>query len=80
MPFSRENLNGYSPELLDAMTQAFTAVWSTLYSHMPIDGDEASELKVALSRTIVGLAAQGISEPRELRRLTLESMALKSIR
>jgi hypothetical protein len=78
VPFSREKLNLYSPELINAMTQAFTAVWTTLYSHLPIDGDGADELKIALSRTIIALAAEGVRDPKELRRRALENMALRS--
>jgi hypothetical protein len=78
MPSSRERLSLYSPELINAMTQAFTAVWTTLYSHLPMDGDGADELKIALSRTIVALVSEGVRDPKELRRRALENMALRS--
>jgi hypothetical protein len=72
--------NSYGPELLGALEQAFDAVWATLYAHMPIVGDHAKELKIALSRTLIALAAEGITDPQELRRRALENMALTSSR
>jgi hypothetical protein len=72
--------NSYGPELLGALEQAFDAVWATLYARMPLAGDQAKELKVALSQTLIALAADGITEPQELRRKALENMALTSSR
>jgi hypothetical protein len=69
----------YGPELLRALEQAFDAVWATL-CHMPLACDQAKELKVALSQTLIALAADGITEPQELRRKALENMALTSSR
>jgi hypothetical protein len=37
-------------------------------------------LKIALSRTLIALAAEGITDPQELRRRALENMALTSSR
>ena len=48
-----EDLNSYSPELLISLEQAFKAVWQTLYAHMPVEGDNARELQITLSRTLV---------------------------
>jgi hypothetical protein len=66
----------YSPSTVEAITQAFDAVWATLYAHTPSDTDQAAELKVALSQTLVALASDGITDPRELRRKAMETMAL----
>ena len=68
--------NGYSPDDLAAIEQAFEAVWTTLYAHMPTDREEYKELRIALSRTLMGLAAEGITDPQELRRKALERTAL----
>lgn len=68
--------NGYSPSILAAIEQAFEAVWATLYAHMAPDRDLSKELKIALSQTLIALAAEGITDPQELRRKALESMAL----
>ena len=64
------SLNGqlpknYSPELLASLNQAFDAVWATLYAHVPLgDKSEARELSITLSQTLVGLAADGITNPK----------------
>ena len=75
-PFSPTD--GYSPELLRALEQAFEAVWTTLYAHVPVEGDCAEQLKIELSRTLVALAAEGVTEFQELRRRALEAMALRA--
>ena len=72
--------NSYDPELLGVLEQAFDAVWATLYAHMPLAADHAKELKVALSQTLIALAADGITESQELHRKALENMALTSSR
>jgi hypothetical protein len=72
--------NSYSPALLASLEQAFDAVWTTLYAHVPSTGDQAKELKIALGRTLIALAAEGITDPGELRRKALENMALTSRR
>ena len=71
-----ESLASYSPELLNAIEQAFKSVWETLYAHMPVSGDNAHELQVRLSRTLVSSASDGITDPADLRRQALEKMAL----
>ena len=43
-----ESLKSYSPELLKTLEDAFQSVWTTLYAHMPIGGDDAKELKITL--------------------------------
>jgi hypothetical protein len=72
--------NSYSPALLASIEQAFDAIWTTLYAHVPIAGDQAKELKITLSQTLIALAAEGITDPQELRRRALENMALTSRR
>jgi hypothetical protein len=67
---------GCSPETFAAIEQAFEAVWTTLYAHVPLDRDESNELRIALSQTLVGLAADGITDPHQLRCNALESMVL----
>jgi hypothetical protein len=72
--------NSYSPALLTSLEQAFDAVWTTLYAHVPTSGDQAKELKITLSQTLIALAAEGITDPQELRRRALENMVLTSRR
>lgn len=80
MLFTRENLSDHSPELISAMMEAFTFVWTALYSHVPVNGAGAEEVKIALSRTIVALAAKGITDVQDLRRLALDDMALREVK
>ena len=68
--------NTYSPSLIEAIKRAHDAVWSTLYAHMSSDRDQSKELKILLTQTLVALAATGITDPQELRRRALETMAL----
>ena len=63
------------PRPLDAIEKAFNSVWRTLYAHVTSDNRQSEELKIQLSRTLVALASDGITDPRELRRKALESMA-----
>jgi len=66
----------YGPLLIDAIERAFDAVWTTLYARMPSDGYQSKEMKIVLSQTLVALAANGITDPQELRRKAIETMAL----
>jgi hypothetical protein len=69
--------NTYSPSLIEALERAYEAVWSTLSAQMSSDRDQSKELKIVLSQTLVALAANGITEPQELRRKSLETMTLR---
>ena len=69
--------DSHSPSLIGAIERAYEAVWSTLYAHMSSDRDQSQELKIVLSQTLVALAANGITDPQELRRKALETMALR---
>jgi hypothetical protein len=71
-----QSLKSYSPELLNTLQEAFAAVWTTLYAHMPIEGDDSQELKITLGRTLVRLVGEGTTDPKDLRRRALENMAL----
>jgi hypothetical protein len=64
------------PVVLEAIDSAFAGVWSVLYSHLPPDGERHKEVGVALSRTLVALAAEGITDSEDLRRKALVMMAL----
>lgn len=75
---SSELPNSYSPTLLASLEQAFDAVWTRLYEHVPTAGDQAKELKITLSQTLIALVAEGITDPQELQRKALESMVLTS--
>ena len=67
--------DSYSPSVLEAIEHAFSFVWETLYAHVSSDNRQAQELKIQLSQTLVSLVSDGVTDPQELRRKALESMA-----
>jgi hypothetical protein len=74
---STKSLPHENPEVVAALERAFQDVWAVLYAHLPLDGGDAvKEQSIALSQTLVALAADGITDPRELRRKALEAMVL----
>jgi hypothetical protein len=67
----------YDPEMLAVMEQAFNATWAVLEAHdISHDQMKNDELRMALSRIIVALVAQGVTDPGWLRKMALESMPL----
>jgi len=64
------------PSVFDAIYEAFEAVWRILTARMAHDSGQSREMKIALSRTLVGLVADGVTDPRELRCEALDRMAL----
>jgi len=66
-----------NPSTFDSIEEAFHSVWKTLYAHVASDNPQSDELKIQLSPTLVALASDGITDPRELRRKALESMAFR---
>jgi len=72
---TRQSSKAYSPEILAAIQQAFDRVWTTLYAS--VDNDiERKELSIKLSRTLIEMAANGLTDPKELWRNALETMVL----
>lgn len=66
--------DSYSPSLLQAIEEAFDGVWATVCAHMPRDRDQSNELIITLRQTLVGLAADGITDPQELWRMALTNL------
>ena len=67
----------YDPEMLAVMEQAFNSTWAVLEAHdISHDQTKNDELRMALSRIIVALVAQGVTDPGWLRKMALESMPL----
>jgi hypothetical protein len=65
--------DGYSPSVLEAIEQAFDAVSTTT---LMASKNNSQELKISIRQTLIALAAEGITDPQELRHRALESMAL----
>jgi hypothetical protein len=65
------------PKLVTELAQTFESIWLVMRAHEPlVDADRAKELSIEISRKLVELAANGVTDPAQLRRLTLESLPL----
>ena len=65
------------PKLVTELAQAFKSIWLVMRAHDPLlDADRAVDLSVEISRKLVELAAAGVTDPAQLRRLALESLPL----
>jgi hypothetical protein len=74
-------LDVYNPETLVAIQEAFDASWTALRKNDPFrnfanDGD----LRALLCEKLFALAGDGVTDTGELRRLAMESLALKGLR
>jgi len=68
-------INTYDPKTLDALGEAFDATWVVLQARDPFrDFERIYELRTALSQKLVALAADGVTDPIELREWALESL------
>ncbi|MGH6735524.1 MAG: hypothetical protein ACRECX_05525 [Methyloceanibacter sp.] len=72
----------YEMSPLADLTKAFEASWEVLKSHDPFrDPEKDDDLKLALRSKLLALAADGLSDPDQLRRLALENLPLtRSVR
>ena len=69
------SIDSYDPKTRDALGQAFDATWVVLQARDPFrDFESDSDLKTALSRKLITLAADGVTDPIELREWALESL------
>ena len=65
----------YDPALRSTVEQAFDATWKALQARDPFrDFEQDYELRTALSRKLMGLAADGVIDPIELREWALEGL------
>jgi hypothetical protein len=70
--------NWSDPKLLAALTRAFDDTWAVIRAHeCDEDKPRMAELSMELSRKLVELAANGVADAQELRRLALETFPLK---
>ena len=73
---SRFNL--YDPKTLKALGQAFDSSWVVLQARNPFrDFERDLDLKSSLSLKLTALAADGVTDPVELREWALESLPLR---
>ena len=66
----------YSPAVLAGLEAAFNDVWGLLHAQPRANEEANQELAIALSQTLAALVADGVTDPKQLRRRGLESMAL----
>jgi hypothetical protein len=63
------------PAPRSTVEQAFDATWTVLQARDPLrDLEQDYELKTVLSRKLMGLAADGVTDPIELREWALEGL------
>ena len=75
MYLQNPQINPYDPKTLDAVGEAFDATWVVLQARDPFrDFERAYELRTALSQKLVALAADGVTDPIELREWALEGL------
>lgn len=68
----------FDPKMLDALGQAFDATWVVLQTRDPFrDFERDLDLKSTLSLKLTALAADGVTDPVELREWALESLPLR---
>ena len=66
-----------NPKLVIELAQAFESLWLVMRAHEPLlDADRAKELGSEIRLKLVELAADGVTDPAQLRRLALESLPL----
>jgi hypothetical protein len=67
----------YASANLAVMTQAFDAAWAVIRAHETDDDKERKrDLTIALSQTLVALAAEGVTDAEQLRNRALQRMPL----
>ena len=69
----------FDPDMLATLERTFNATWPVLEAHEPfLDAEKEAELKLGLSRTLVALVAEGVTDADRLRKFALERLPLMS--
>jgi hypothetical protein len=67
----------YDPRTLEAVSQAFDAIWNVLREDDPFrDYAEDGELRTVIRQKLTTLVGHGVTDATQLRKLTLESLLL----
>jgi len=75
---SPPNSYDHDPKTLEALGRAFDATWVEVQARDPFrDLERDSELKTAITEKLSLLAADGVTDPIELREWALESLLLR---
>jgi uncharacterized protein DUF2092 len=71
----------YDPKTLAMMDQVFAAIWNVLRADDPFrDSYNDSELRIATGHKLMDLVADGVTDPRRLRKLTVESLLVLGLK
>jgi hypothetical protein len=71
-------INLYDPAMLATVEHAFDSTWVVLQARYPFrDFERDSDLRTALSQKLLTLAAEGVTDPVELREWALEGPLLR---
>jgi hypothetical protein len=76
MVFHGRLAHNFSPEVIEVLERAFEDVWTVLEAHQEQGSECEPEMGITVGRTLVALAANGITDRQELRRRALETVAL----
>ena len=68
--------HNFGPEVVEVLERAFEDVWTVLEAHLDPESECGKELGITLGRTLVGLAANGVTDRQELRRQALQIIPL----
>lgn len=67
----------YEPQTLEAVSQAFDSIWNILRADDPFrDYENDRELRTVVGKKLTALVADGVTDPIQLRKLTLDSLSL----
>jgi hypothetical protein len=75
MDFDSDLQRAFSPETVAVLEQAFEDVWKVVEAHLE-PGSEGMEWGSTISRTLVALAANGITDRQQLRSQALGTIGL----
>jgi hypothetical protein len=68
----------YDPKTLAAMDQAFVPIWHILKANDPSrDSADDAELRIAIGKKLLNLVSDGVTDPLQLRNLTVQSLILQ---
>jgi len=71
-------LDLYNPKTIESLEQGFDSSWVVLQGRDAIrDFERDSDLKTALNIKLAALAADGVTDPAEIREWTLEGLVLR---
>jgi hypothetical protein len=69
----------YETSTLANLSKAFEATWEVLRArHSSGDVDAVDDLRLAISGKLLELAAEGVTDPEELRNRVLESLSVSN--